>query len=195
MFKRGQMTKEEALSHIKTEYARLDQICHVNTTGIEISLSSRMTRQLGCFTYKRTGITEKLQIKISDRIINDPELFIDVIRHEYAHMIVYLRAPREKHMHDSVWKAACMEVGCESKATRKMKEESVSIKDFSVKQISDHLKIKKQLNSDEIDAIISKLKSYGLLDDERYCINRTNYLSKQFLSIKQIKNIKPNQKS
>lgn len=64
----------------------------------------------------------------------------------------------------------------------------LSIKDFSVKQISNHLKIKKQLNSDEIDAIISKLKSYGLLDDERYCVNRTNYLSKQLLSTKQIKN-------
>ena len=114
------MTKEEALSYIKTEYARLDQICHINTSGIEISLSSRMTRQLGCFTYKRIGFTEKLQIKISDRIINDPELFLDVIRHEYAHAIVHIRHPHRKHMHDDVWKAACIEVGCIPKATRRI---------------------------------------------------------------------------
>ena len=63
----------------------------------------------------------------------------------------------------------------------------LSIKDFSSKQISDFLKIKKELNDIEIKSIISKLKSFGLLDDEKYCLNRTNYLNKQLLSTKQIK--------
>lgn len=63
----------------------------------------------------------------------------------------------------------------------------LSIKDFSNKQISDFLKIKKELNQTEIKQIIDKLISFGLLDDDRYCLNRTNYLNKQLLSTKQIK--------
>ena len=63
----------------------------------------------------------------------------------------------------------------------------LSIKDYSTKQISDFLKIKKELNQSEIITIIDKLTSFGLLDDEKYCANRTNYLNKQLLSIKQIK--------
>lgn len=63
----------------------------------------------------------------------------------------------------------------------------LSTKDFTVKQIKDYLKIKKELNTKEIDTIINKLTEYGLLDDDKYCINRANYLSKQLLSTKQIK--------
>lgn len=63
----------------------------------------------------------------------------------------------------------------------------LSIKDFSIKQIYDFLKIKKGLNPDEINYIIDKLISFGLLDDEKYCINRVNYLNKSLLSERQIK--------
>lgn len=63
----------------------------------------------------------------------------------------------------------------------------LSTKDFSEKQIKDYLKIKKELNIEETDVIISKLKTYGLLDDDKYCLNRTSYLNKQLLSTKQIK--------
>ena len=63
----------------------------------------------------------------------------------------------------------------------------LSIRDLSVKQISDFLKIKKQLNQKEIKHIVDKLISFNLLDDEKYCINRFNYLNKQLYSIKQIK--------
>lgn len=63
----------------------------------------------------------------------------------------------------------------------------LSAKDFTVKQIKDYLKIKKELNNNELEQIIAKLTEYGLLDDEKYCLNRTNYLSKQLLSAKQIK--------
>ena len=112
------METKEALDFIKTEYARLDKICDVNTSNVSVSLSNRMTRQLGCFTVKKTGLSEKLSIKISDKIINDPELLLDVIRHEYAHAIVHIRHPHRKHVHDDVWKAACIEVGCVPKATK-----------------------------------------------------------------------------
>lgn len=63
----------------------------------------------------------------------------------------------------------------------------LSTKDFSEKQIIDYLKIKKELNLDEINNIVTKLKEYGFLDDEKYCLNRTSYLNKQLLSSKQIK--------
>ena len=63
----------------------------------------------------------------------------------------------------------------------------LSIKDFTVKQIKDFLKIKKQLNSKETSDIIDKLINYDLLNDERYCQNRCSYLNKQLLSSKQIK--------
>lgn len=63
----------------------------------------------------------------------------------------------------------------------------LSIRDLSVKQISDFLKIKKQLNQKEIKNIVDKLISFNLLDDEKYCINRFNCLNKQLNSIKQIK--------
>lgn len=63
----------------------------------------------------------------------------------------------------------------------------LSIKDFTVKQIHDYLIIKKQLNNKESTEIINRLKEYKLLDDERYCNNRFNYLNKQLFSIKQIK--------
>ena len=63
----------------------------------------------------------------------------------------------------------------------------LSAKDFSIKQISDNLKIKKELNNNEIESIVDKLINFGLLDDDKYCLNRTNYLNKQLLSTKQIK--------
>ena len=122
------MTKEDALRYIKTEYERLDQVCRVDTSGIKISISSRMTRQLGCFSVKRTGFSEELSIKISERILSDEEVFLDVIRHEYAHAVVHIRHPKRKHVHDDVWKAACIEVGCEPKATRKMDDGDIPVK-------------------------------------------------------------------
>lgn len=63
----------------------------------------------------------------------------------------------------------------------------LSIKDYSVKQITDFLKLKKGLNIKEINEIVSKLSNYGLLDDEKYCENHFVYLSKQLLSNKQIR--------
>lgn len=63
----------------------------------------------------------------------------------------------------------------------------LSTKDFTIKQIKDYLVIKKDLDVDEANILLDKLISYGLLDDDRYCLNRTSYLNKQLLSTKQIK--------
>ena len=76
-----------------------------------------------------------MQIRISDRILNDPELFLDVIRHEYAHAIVHIRHPHRKHVHDDVWKAACIEVGCIPKATRKVSGPDEPVKDRAYKYL------------------------------------------------------------
>lgn len=64
----------------------------------------------------------------------------------------------------------------------------LSVKDHSIKQIKDFLYLKRKLNSDEVNKIIDKLIQYNLLDDEKYCIERINYLNEQLFSIKQIKN-------
>lgn len=105
---------------IRNEYDRLDKITGVNTSAVQIRLSGRMTKTLGQFKTgnKRRGIP--MEIVISKKVCGDEELFLDVIRHEYAHMIVYLRAPEERHVHDHIWKNACIEVGCIPKATRKV---------------------------------------------------------------------------
>ena len=63
----------------------------------------------------------------------------------------------------------------------------LSQKDYTIKQIQNYLKLKHNLDYKEIDTIINKLKNYDLLDDEKYCINRINYLSNENLSNKQIK--------
>lgn len=66
----------------------------------------------------------------------DEEAFWDVIRHEYAHALVMLRHPNERHGHDKVFYAACKEVGCnpsrlsnfareESKQRRKEREKYI----------------------------------------------------------------------
>ena len=115
------MNKTEALAYIKTEYARLDKITGVDTSSVQVKLSSRLTRKLGYFAVKKKNAFSRaeLSITISDKIIDSPEIFIDVIRHEYAHAVVYLRYPRQSHGHDAVWKSACKEVGCIPRATRK----------------------------------------------------------------------------
>ena len=80
-----------------------------------------MVRRLGTFTLRREGASwGGMEIAVSARILGDAGLFTDVIRHEYAHMLVYLRDGNVRHGHDRVWKAACLEVGCEPRATRKL---------------------------------------------------------------------------
>ena len=113
----------EIIREIRAEYDRLDKICYVNTSKIAILISTRMTRKLGCFEVKRNGLSRKMTIKISFKIIDDPELFLDVIRHEYAHVVVYLRHPLKKLKHDAAWKNVCKEIGCVPRASRKIDKE------------------------------------------------------------------------
>ena len=96
---------------IRREYRRLDALCEVDTSAIEIEISTRAVKRLGCFRCSsRPGVP--MRILISAAVLDDPAQFFDTIRHEYAHALVHLRDPAVRHGHDAVWKAACREVGC-----------------------------------------------------------------------------------
>lgn len=117
-----EITKENAVQLIRAEYDRLDRLCSADSSGVHIEISTRMSRKCGCFTVEKKLLKTTLTVKISDKIFCDEALFTDVIRHEYAHFLVYQRSPRTRHGHDAVWKAACLEVGCIPRATRQISE-------------------------------------------------------------------------
>ncbi len=106
------------IEDIRREYDRLDRICSVDTSKIILKLNNAQKR-LGSFTYKPGFPRGVLTITISGKVLNDEELFIDTIRHEYAHAVVFIRHPFSRHAHDKVWKAVCREVGCTPRATVK----------------------------------------------------------------------------
>ena len=95
---------------VRREYDRLDALCGVDTSRIPLFVSTRAKKRLGSCKYVGSRVD---RVTISDFVLAAPEaVFYDTIRHEYAHALVKLRRPREKHGHDAVWKAACLEVGC-----------------------------------------------------------------------------------
>lgn len=100
------------LEEIRAEYDRLDRLCGVDTSAIEITISRRGVRRLGSFRYPAKGRAGALRITINASLLDEEEAFWDTVRHEYAHALVYLRHPGERHGHDAVWKAACRELGC-----------------------------------------------------------------------------------
>jgi len=61
----------------------------------------------------------------------------------------------------------------------------LSVRDRTVKQISDHLRTL-DLEKEEKEEILSRLETYGLLDDERYCQGRIETYERNDLSAKQI---------
>lgn len=108
------------IDEIRAEYDRLDALCGVDSRGIELVISRRMTQRLGAFRYPGGG--RGPQIAISALLLTEDEAFWDTVRHEYAHALLWLRHPRERHGHDELWKAACREVGCEAKSRAPMSE-------------------------------------------------------------------------
>ena len=100
------------LEEIRAEYDRLDRLCGVDTSDVEIVLSRRGVRRLGSFRYPAKGRAGALRITINASLLGDEEAFWDTVRHEYAHALVYLRSGGVSHGHDAVWKAACRELGC-----------------------------------------------------------------------------------
>ena len=100
------------LEEIRAEYDRLDRLCGVDTSVVEIALSRRGVRRLGSFRYPAKGRAGVLRITINASLLDEEEAFWDTVRHEYAHALVYLRSGGVNHGHDRLWKAACRELGC-----------------------------------------------------------------------------------
>lgn len=98
------------IEDVRREYHRLDGICRVDTSQIPVKISKRAIRRRGSCAYSGRCVKE---IRLSDFIFDEPaDLFYDTVRHEYAHAVVKLWHPTERHGHDEVWKAVCLEVGC-----------------------------------------------------------------------------------
>lgn len=98
------------LEDIRREYDRLDLLCGADTGGVALIISTRARKRLGSCRCSAAGVKS---ITISDFVLEAGEkVFYDTIRHEYAHALVKLRHPRERHGHDALWRAACLEVGC-----------------------------------------------------------------------------------
>jgi len=121
MYRISVVEKVEVIKLIRDEYEKLDAITNVDTSNICIKISSRLKSKLGYFSVEKKFLSRPiLTITISDKVLKDKELFTDVIRHEYAHAVVYLREPNKRHVHDGVWKDVCNLIGCRPKATIKI---------------------------------------------------------------------------
>ena len=112
---------KHSIEDIRKEYDRLDRITGTNTKNVSIRISGRMTKKLGMFTVSGGPLFSRLEIAVSKKCMDSDELFYEVIRHEYAHAAVHIRRPLERHVHDSVWKSVCSEVGCRPHATIQLK--------------------------------------------------------------------------
>ena len=101
------------LEDVRAEYDRLDTLCKVDTSAIQLRISSRGIRRYGFCSFRKEG--KKLVprvISLADHIFNEEDIFWQTVRHEYAHALASLRDGK-KHGHDDAWKRACREVGCD----------------------------------------------------------------------------------
>ena len=100
------------LEEIRAEYDRLDKLCGVDSSGIALAFSTRMTRRYGSFRYPVKPGGPPPRITIANFLRQEDEDFWDTVRHEYAHAAVWLLHPGENHGHDDLWKEMCRRVGC-----------------------------------------------------------------------------------
>lgn len=108
------------LDEVRAEYDRLDRLLGIYTRGIELRVSKRALKQLGSFRSPIVPGTAPLRITLSQLVMEDDGLFLDTIRHEYAHAAAYILRPGEKHGHDSFWKDICRCIGCVPKSRTKL---------------------------------------------------------------------------
>ena len=59
------------LEEIRTEYDRLDRLCGVDTSDVEIVLSRRGVRRLGSFRYPAKGRAGALRITINASLLGE----------------------------------------------------------------------------------------------------------------------------
>ena len=115
-----------SIEDIRAEYARLDKLLGINTGHIELKISSRAQKQLGSFRSPARPGAGPLRITIAKSVMEDEALFMDTIRHEYAHAAAYILYPGEKHGHDKVWKDICRRIGCTPRSRTKLSDEAMA---------------------------------------------------------------------
>ena len=115
-----------SLDDIRAEYDRLDRLLGIDTSHIELKISSRAQKQLGSFRSPARPGASPLRITVAKSVMEDETLFLDTIRHEYAHAAAYILYPGEKHGHDKIWKELCRRVGCAPKSRTKLSDEAMA---------------------------------------------------------------------
>lgn len=117
-------TVKHTLEEVRSVYDGLDKLCGVDTSNVKLRVSSRTVSRLGSCAYRISsdGIVVPKQIFIAEFVLDNDELYENTIRHEYAHALIMLRYPGERHGHDQVWKSVCAEVGCVPERTDKREE-------------------------------------------------------------------------
>ena len=96
------------LEQVRAEYRRLDRLLGIDTSGIPVRFSKRMTRQYGVCTFLKNRPQE---IRLADFLRQEDAVFWDTARHEYAHAAAALLTGK-RHGHDEVWRAVCRRIGC-----------------------------------------------------------------------------------
>ena len=96
------------LEQVRAEYHRLDRLLGIDTSGIPVRFSKRVTRQYGVCTFLKNRPQE---IRLADFLRQEDAVFWDTARHEYAHAAAALLTGK-RHGHDEVWRAVCRRIGC-----------------------------------------------------------------------------------
>ena len=96
------------LEQVRAEYHRLDRLLGIDTSGIPVRFSKRMTWQYGVCTFLKNRPQE---IRLADFLRQEDAVFWDTARHEYAHAAAALLTGK-RHGHDEVWRAVCRRIGC-----------------------------------------------------------------------------------
>lgn len=119
-----------SLEEVRAEYDRLDRMLGIDTSGIELKVSGRAVRQLGSFR-----ASSPLRITLSAMVMEDDALFMDTLRHEYAHAAVHILYPGERHGHDAIWKKLCRRIGCRPQSRTELTEKAAQLRSERVKYI------------------------------------------------------------
>jgi len=118
------------LDEVRAEYERLDKLLGINTSHIELKISKRAVHRLGSFRASTPPC-----ITLSELVMADDALFMDTLRHEYAHAVVHLLRPGERHGHDVVWKNICRRIGCRAQSRTELTETAARMRDEKTKYI------------------------------------------------------------
>ena len=113
-----------SLEQVRAEYDRLDKLLGIDTSAVELKISNRAMKQLGSFRSPARAGAAPLRITLSRLVMDDEILFMDTVRHEYAHAAAYLMFPGQRHGHDKVWKDICRRIGCAPQSRTKLSKEA-----------------------------------------------------------------------